>query len=92
MAKPDSILGELAASTHEKVKVAVTDIDGILRGKYLHKEKFLSAAKSGFGFCNALSTLKGATVINTSAFVIHAETIFKWNLYYIGPREGGLCV
>jgi glutamine synthetase len=54
MAKPDAILGELAASKHEKVKVAVTDIDGILRGKYLHKEKFLSAAKSGFGFCNVV--------------------------------------
>jgi glutamine synthetase len=54
MAKPDAILGELAASAHEKVKVAVTDLDGILRGKYLHKEKFLSAAKSGFGFCNVV--------------------------------------
>jgi glutamine synthetase len=54
MAKPEAILGELASSAHEKVKVAVTDIDGILRGKYLHKEKFLSAAKSGFGFCNVV--------------------------------------
>jgi glutamine synthetase len=54
MAKPEAILGELASSAHEKVKVAVTDIDGILRGKYLHKEKFLSAAKSGLGFCNVV--------------------------------------
>ena len=54
MAKPDAVLGELARSKHEKVKVAVTDIDGVLRGKYLHKEKFLSAAKSGFGFCNVV--------------------------------------
>jgi len=29
----------------------VTDIDGVLRGKYLHKDKFLAAAESGFGFC-----------------------------------------
>jgi len=54
MAKPDPILSALARSKHEKVKVAVTDIDGILRGKYLHKEKFLSAAASGFGFCNVV--------------------------------------
>lgn len=54
MAKPDPILSDLARSKHEKVKVAVTDIDGILRGKYLHKEKFLSAASSGFGFCNVV--------------------------------------
>ena len=37
-----------------KVKVAVTDIDGILRGKYLNRDKFLSAANSGFGFCDVV--------------------------------------
>ena len=31
-----------------KVKVAVSDIDGILRGKYLHRDKFASAAEGGF--------------------------------------------
>jgi glutamine synthetase len=36
------------------VKVAVSDTDGVLRGKYLHKEKFLSAVESGFGFCNVV--------------------------------------
>ena len=37
------------------VKVAVTDVDGILRGKYLHKDKFLAAADGGgFGFCNVV--------------------------------------
>ena len=28
-----------------KVKVAVSDIDGVLRGKYLHIDKFLGAAR-----------------------------------------------
>jgi glutamine synthetase len=37
-----------------KVKVAVTDVDGILRGKYLHRDKFLSAIDGGFGFCNVV--------------------------------------
>ena len=37
-----------------KVKVAVTDIDGVLRGKYLNRDKFLSAADSGFGFCDVV--------------------------------------
>ena len=27
-----------------KVKVAVSDIDGVLRGKYLHRDKFLCTA------------------------------------------------
>jgi glutamine synthetase len=39
---------------HGKVKVAVSDIDGILRGKYLHPSKFESAAAGGFGFCDVV--------------------------------------
>ena len=35
-------------------KVAVTDMDGILRGKYLSKKKLLSALKDGFGFCDVI--------------------------------------
>ena len=38
----------------EKVKVGVSDIDGILRGKYIHKEKFYSAIDGGFGFCDVV--------------------------------------
>jgi glutamine synthetase len=53
-AQAKSLLQGIARSPHQKVKVAVTDIDGILRGKYLHKEKFLAAAESGFGFCNVV--------------------------------------
>jgi glutamine synthetase len=38
----------------QKVKVACSDIDGILRGKYLHIDKYPGAAephpKGGFGF------------------------------------------
>jgi glutamine synthetase len=45
-------LVEARKLTH--VKVGVADIDGILRGKYLHKEKFVSALKSGFGFCDVV--------------------------------------
>jgi glutamine synthetase len=37
-----------------RVKVAVSDIDGVLRGKYLHKEKFYSAVDGGFGFCDVV--------------------------------------
>ena len=48
------IIDLVKASPAARVKVAVTDIDGVLRGKYLHKEKFLSAVDSGFGFCNVV--------------------------------------
>ena len=50
----DSILDGLRESDADYVKVAVTDIDGILRGKYLDKQKFLSATETGFGFCNVV--------------------------------------
>ncbi|HEX4924204.1 MAG TPA: glutamine synthetase family protein [Bdellovibrionales bacterium] len=54
MKDPKAVLDAVKASPHQRVKVAVSDIDGILRGKYLHKDKFLSAADSGFGFCNVV--------------------------------------
>jgi glutamine synthetase len=37
-----------------KVKLAITDIDGILRGKVIHKDKFISVLEDGFGFCNVV--------------------------------------
>jgi glutamine synthetase len=52
--KLQNLIEELRQSDTRKVKVAVTDIDGVMRGKYLHKDKFLSALDSGFGFCNVV--------------------------------------
>ncbi|MBC6993223.1 glutamine synthetase [Neolewinella lacunae] len=37
-----------------RVKVGVTDVDGLLRTKYLSKEKVLQSLGEGFGFCNVL--------------------------------------
>ncbi|MEP6702944.1 MAG: glutamine synthetase, partial [Betaproteobacteria bacterium] len=48
------IIQAVRASPGNRVKVACSDIDGILRGKYIHKEKFYSAAESGFGFCDVV--------------------------------------
>ena len=36
------------------VKVGVFDIDGIMRGKYMSRAKFLSALDNGFGFCDVV--------------------------------------
>ena len=48
----------LRQSGASKVKVACSDIDGILRGKLLHIDKFLAAAQpapdGGFGFCDVV--------------------------------------
>ncbi|PHH85037.1 hypothetical protein CDD83_994 [Cordyceps sp. RAO-2017] len=37
-----------------RVKLAGVDIDGILRGKIVSKNKFLSVAQAGFGFCSVI--------------------------------------
>ena len=51
-------LTAIRESNAAKIKVAVSDIDGILRGKYLHKDKFFGAAQphpnGGFGFCDVV--------------------------------------
>ncbi len=39
----------------EYVKVGVFDIDGVLRGKYMSREKFLSSLEKGFGFCDVIA-------------------------------------
>ena len=44
----------LKASDGAYVKVGVTDIDGILRGKYLSREKFGAVLEKGFGFCDVI--------------------------------------
>ena len=38
----------------KNVKLAVVDIDGVLRGKYVNKSKFISALDKGFGLCNVV--------------------------------------
>lgn len=48
------VIDFIKKSDFNKVKVAVCDIDGVLRGKYLNKEKFLSIADHTFGFCNVV--------------------------------------
>ena len=44
----------LKTLSKEYVKVAVTDIDGILRGKYMHIDKFIKSSEKGFGFCDVI--------------------------------------
>jgi glutamine synthetase len=36
------------------VKVGVFDADGVMRGKYMNREKFFSALDKGFGFCDVV--------------------------------------
>src|SRR5438105_2163398 len=44
----------VAARGLDRIKVGVFDIDGILRGKYMSRDKFFSALDGGFGFCDVV--------------------------------------
>ncbi len=39
---------------HSHVKVGVFDIDGVMRGKYMSRDKLVSALDGGFGFCDVV--------------------------------------
>lgn len=48
------LIEELESGNATKVKLAITDIDGVLRGKVVSFDKFKSIAESGFGFCDVV--------------------------------------
>jgi glutamine synthetase len=54
MPKVGDVWTQVSTSPSSKVKVAVTDVDGVLRGKYLDKQKFRGVLDGGFGFCNVV--------------------------------------
>ena len=50
----DSNLNRLRNDPTQRTKIGVTDLDGVLRAKYLSAEKALQATEKGFGFCNVI--------------------------------------
>lgn len=50
----DELVAFLDAHGIRRHKIAVFDIDGIMRGKYVDRDKFLSVCKGGFGFCDVV--------------------------------------
>ena len=54
LADPAATVEAVRKSGHGQVKVAAADIDGVLRGKYLHVDKFASVVEGGFGFCDVV--------------------------------------
>lgn len=65
--KKDEVLQYVKDHPSGKVKIAFTDIDGILRGKYISAEKFLAVAESGLGFCNVVFGWDAADVAYDNA-------------------------
>jgi len=50
----DTVHQQFAQQGIRRVKVGATDIDGILRGKYISLDKFAAAAEGGLGFCDVI--------------------------------------
>jgi glutamine synthetase len=51
---PENVLSLLTEHKITKIKVGGFDIDGVLRGKYISREKFDSSAEHGLGFCDVI--------------------------------------
>jgi len=50
----EGLIERVRAGAFKAFKVAATDIDGVLRGKYMHRDKLISSLQSGFGFCDVV--------------------------------------
>ena len=59
----------LAQHSITKIKIGGFDIDGILRGKYIHRDKFDSSTESGLGFCDVIFGWDSADALYDNAKV-----------------------
>lgn len=50
----EEIIQAIKENPSNKIRLAVSDIDGVLRGKLVHKQKLLSIIEGGFGFCSVV--------------------------------------
>jgi len=50
----EEIIKKIKEDDSSKIKIAIADIDGILRGKYIHKKKFLDSMEHQLGICDVV--------------------------------------
>ena len=62
------------------VKLGVFDVDGVLRGKYVSLEKFMSAAEGGMGFCDVIFGW------DSSDMLLDNVTLTGWHTGYPDAR------
>ncbi|MCO5239860.1 MAG: glutamine synthetase family protein [Chitinophagaceae bacterium] len=70
------LLQQLSDQNIQKVKLAITDLDGVLRGKVISFDKFKSIAGSGFGFCDVVFGWDSSDVAYDNA------TVTGWHTGY----------
>ncbi len=64
---PDDLLTQLRERGITRAKIGGYDIDGVLRGKYVSLDKFASALRNGFGFCDVIFGWDVADVLYDNA-------------------------
>jgi glutamine synthetase len=47
-------LDYITSKNIDTIKIGIFDVDGVMRGKYMARDKFISALESGFGFCDVV--------------------------------------
>ena len=91
------LLAYLTEQQTKKVKLAITDIDGVLRGKVISFEKFKSVVEKGFGFCDVVFGWDaGDQVYDDTGFTgLHtgypdAAAVVDWKTFRRVPWENGI--
>ncbi|WP_128546926.1 glutamine synthetase family protein [Larkinella soli] len=51
---PQQIAEYIQQNDVQKIRFAFADIDGVLRGKIIHRKKFLEGLEAGYGFCDVV--------------------------------------
>lgn len=74
------IIKKIEESDSAKIKIAIADIDGILRGKYIHKKKFLDSVDHQLGICDVVFGWDSGDVCYDNA------TVTGWHTGYPDAR------
>ncbi|MCI5058212.1 MAG: glutamine synthetase family protein [Flavobacteriales bacterium] len=83
--RKEEIIQLLKNQDYNKIKLAITDLDGVLRGKYIHKSKLLSILDSGFGFCDVVFGWDSADILYDKVEVTGWHTGFPDSQAQIDP-------
>jgi len=84
---PESILIEFEERGVKRIKLGVTDTDGILRGKYLTMDKARSVLKSGAGFCDCTFGWDSADVLYDNCAFSNWDKGFPDAPYQLVPES-----
>lgn len=80
------IINQIKKHPGGKVKIAFSDMDGILRGKYVSTEKFISALDKGSSFCDVIMGWDSSDVLYENASYTGWHTGYPDSAASIDPK------